>query len=849
MEDMEPRFPDKPRLEGLEEKWGKRWESDGTYRFDRSKSREEIYAVDTPPPTVSGELHIGHVSSYTHTDCVVRFQRMRGKETFYPMGWDDNGLPTERRVENYFGVRCDPTLAYDDSFEPKGPPKKGERPTMISRPNFIKLCNRLTKEDEKAFEDLWRYLGLSVDWTQTYATIDERSRRASQRGFLRLLEKGVAYQADAPALWDIDYKTHVAQAELEDREVPGAFHRIAFEGPDGEEVLIETTRPELIPACVALVAHPDDERYQGLFEREVTTPLFGAKVPVKAHPLADPEKGTGIAMICTFGDLTDVTWWRELRLPVRTVLERDGRLKKVEWGSEGFSSADPKEANRAYRELEGLTVHSAQKKIADLLGESGHLKGDPKPTKHAVKFYENGRRPLEIMSSRQWFIKVMDIKEDLIARGREIGWHPDFMKVRFEDWVNGLTGDWNVSRQRFYGVPFPVWYPVGDDGNPDRTKPLLAPEDRLPVDPSTDVPDGYEEGHRGKPGGFVGDPDILDTWATSSLTPHIAGGWEDDKELFEKVFPMDLRPQGHDIIRTWLFDSVVRAHYENDTVPWKHAAISGFITDPDRKKMSKSKGNVITPMGLLERYGSDGVRYWAAKARPGHDLVFEESQMKIGRRLATKILHASKFALSRVEQTGKVTEEIDKAMLSRLADVVGEATSAFEDYEYSKALDVIEDHFWGFCDNFLELVKARSYASGTEGAASAGAALEAAISVYLRLFAPFMPYVCEEVWSWWQDGSIHLSEWPDEGELRTLAGASKPEVLDVAAEVLAEIRKAKTSAKTSLKTEVKVAKVSDTSERIAALRLAEADVVSAGNVTDLQLSEDGTFEVVVQLAD
>ncbi|HEX7745155.1 MAG TPA: valine--tRNA ligase [Micromonosporaceae bacterium] len=847
--------PDRPTLDGLADKWARRWQEAQTYAFDRSKARADVYAIDTPPPTVSGELHMGHVFSYTHTDTVARFQRMRGKAVFYPMGWDDNGLPTERRVQNVYGVRCDPALPYDPEWRAPATPVSAaarDNPTAISRRNFIELCERLTADDEQAYEELWRHLGLSVDWSMTYTTIGRAARTAAQRAFLRNLARGEAYLAEAPTLWDVGFGTAVAQAELEDRERPGAYHTLRFltvdPGPDGRqrpEVYVDTTRPELLPACVALVCRPDDARYAALVGGRVRTPLFGVEVPVYAHPLADPEKGTGIAMVCTFGDLADVTWWRELRLDTRVVIGREGRL---------LPDPPPGVAAEPYAELAGKTVAGARRRIIELLAESRDLVGEPRPITHPVKFYERGDSPLEIISTRQWYIRNggrdASLRAELLARGRELNWVPGHMRHRYEHWVGGLTGDWLISRQRFFGVPIPVWYRLDDAGEPDRNHPLTPDESALPVDPSSEPPAGFTEAQRGQPGGFVADPDVLDTWATSSLTPQIAGGWESDADLFARVFPMDLRPQAHEIIRTWLFATIVRAHLEHGVLPWRDAVVAGWILDPDRRKMSKSKGNVLTPMALLREHGSDAVRYWAASGRPGTDLAFDPAQIKVGRRLATKLLNAARFALGLGAADAiraAVTEPLDRSMLAALGDVVATATAAFEAYDHTSALSAAEGFFWPFCDDYIELVKERAYGEGA-AASSARAALATALSVQLRLFAPFLPYATEEVWSWWRYGSVHRAPWPTAHEVRSAAPNGDPALLPLAGAALSQVRRAKSERKLSMRTEVPLAEALGPASTLEQLALVADDLRAAGRIAKLDLLPDRTPELVVACA-
>ncbi|MCS5733112.1 valine--tRNA ligase [Herbiconiux daphne] len=847
---MTANVPDKPALEGLEKKWDAEWAARGTYLFPREgATRESVYSIDTPPPTASGSLHIGHVFSYTHTDVIARFQRMTGKRVFYPIGWDDNGLPTERRVQNYYGVRVDPSLPYDSSFSPPqeggdGKSSKAADQLPISRRNFIELCERLTLEDEKQFEALWRDLGLSVDWTQTYRTIGEESLKASQLAFVRNVERGEAYQAMAPTLWDVTFRTAVAQAELEDKEQPGAYHRIAFHRPDGEPVFIETTRPELLPACVALVAHPDDERYQSLFGTTVTTPVFGVEVPVVAHHLAQADKGSGIAMICTFGDLTDVIWWRDLDLPNRAIIGFDGRIV-----SDPPAAITSEAGREAYAQLAGKTVFSAKQAVVELLRASGDLIGDPKPIVHPVKFFEKGDRPLEIVSTRQWYIKNgardEELRARLLAEGAALEWHPEFMKVRYENWVGGLTGDWLISRQRFFGVPLPVWYPLDADGNPVFDEPIVATPDILPVDPSSDAAPGFDESQRGVPGGFQGEVDVMDTWATSSLTPQLAGGWERDDELFGMVFPYDLRPQGQDIIRTWLFSSMLRSLLEEGVKPWQHAALSGFIVDPDRKKMSKSKGNVVTPADILASHGSDAVRYWAASSRLGTDAAFDEknpTQIKIGRRLAIKILNAAKFVYGFALPEGRygIVNPLDTSMLAELDAVVASATADLGGYDHARALETVERFFWTFCDDYLELVKERAYRDEADPAekASAVLALQAAIDVMLRLLAPYLPFATEEVWSWTHDDSVHTSEWPRSAWPTDAAAdaSGDPRVLALAGRALVGIRRAKTDAKASQKTPVASATIAGPDDEIALLQLAAADLRAVGRIAELRFA-------------
>jgi len=850
-----------------EEKWDRLWSDWGVHRFEEGDPRP-AFVVDTPPPTVSGSLHVGHVFSYTQTDVLARYQRMRGKNVFYPMGWDDNGLPTERRVQNYYHVRCEAhvpfepglVLAMAEEAARKQPARR------ISRKNFIELCLVLTAEDEQAFKALWQRLGLSVDWALEYSTIDAKSRRLAQWSFLDLFRKGHVYQVEAPTLWDVDFRTAVAQAEVEDRPVKGAFHQLRFGVLGGSSFVIATTRPELLPACVGVAAHPDDDRYRGLFGKRAITPLFRVPVPIFPSELVEREKGTGILMVCSFGDATDVQWWREQSLALRQVIGRDGTLVPVEFGTEAFPSLDPARANQAYARLAGTRVKEAQKAIVELLRDpaadatgagAAPLVAEPQPLEHPVKFYEKGDRPLEFITTRQWFVRILEHKQQLIEAGDRIAWHPDFMRLRFRNWTENLNLDWCISRQRYSGVPFPVWYPLRVDATPDFAAPILAGDEALPVDPMADVPPGYTEAQRDQPGGFTAEADVFDTWFTSSLTPQIASGWFQAPERHKRLFPMDLRPQSHEIIRTWAFYTIVKAWLHECQIPWRAAAISGWVLDPDRKKMSKSKGNVVTPMHLLDQYGADAVRYWSLAARLGTDTAFDEKVFAVGRRLVTKLYNASKYALAQSAAEGPVSHPLDVGFLARLGETAARATTLLDDLDYAGALDVVERFFWsGYTDNYLELVKARARSeTDAAGRSSAVRAAQQGLSVLLRLFAPYLPYVTEEAWSWGFAGatgsrSIHRAAWPGAGELpQSAQGAEAGRVFDLACAFLDAVRRGKSALGGTVGRQLTTLRVAAHADAIELLRPCLADLQAAARAEGELLEarpglEPGSFEVV-----
>ncbi len=850
-------FPKRYDPQAAEKRWKDAWLRTGINAWDPLRSREETFVVDTPPPTVSGELHVGHLFSYSHQDFVVRYQRMRGKNIFFPIGWDDNGLPTERRVQNLYNVTCDPHLHYDPNLRPRRG-RKGA-PAPISRKNFIELCGSVTREDEEAFRHLWMRLGLSYDWDEEYKTIDARSRRLSQYSFLQLLEKGEIYQADRPVMWDIDFQTAIAQAEVVDKECAGAYHHLRFgiQKGDRDFVVIATTRPELLAACVAVLAHPNDDRYKSLFGKQAVTPLFRAPVPILPDPQADPEKGTGIVMVCTFGDQTDVEWWRQLELPLRQVIGRNGRLLPVAFGRPGWESLDPEDANAVYARLQGLPIKEARDTVVEIAGSHGGIiDRPPEPIRHAVKFYEKGDRPLELIPARQWFARILDKKEPLIEQGKKIAWHPPFMGVRYARWVEGLNQDWCLSRQRYFGVPVPVWYRIDDNGHVLHEKRLLPRFEDLPIDPLDDAPRGFREEQRDRPGGFAGDPDILDTWATSSLTPQIATRWVLDKSRHEKLFPMDIRPQSHEIIRTWAFYTITKAYLHEGKIPWRNVLISGWILDPDRRKMSKSQGKAVTPEPLLDEYGADSVRYWAARARLGVDIAYDEQVFKVGRRLCTKLFNASKFAVGRfleIDQAhlgaDKVVKETDRALIGELRPLVERVTAALEQFDYAQALMLTEEFFWrAFCDNYLELVKPRTYEEGlTPGRLSAASTLRLVHRALVRLFAPYLAFLSEEIWHWCythdpdMHESVHRSSWPKTEEFDSIPAPASEELFAAVVGVIEAVRRAKAEASKSMKAPVKHLLITGASHTLDALTTAMDDIRRMLSVETVGL-EAGTPE-------
>lgn len=755
------------------------WKEKQVYKYDETESRENSFIVDTPPPTVSGQLHMGHIFSYTQADFVIRFQRMHGKNVFYPMGFDDNGLPTERLVEK----------------------KKDIKASNMDRAEFISICNEVVEEEEEKFRGYFNSIALSVDWSLEYRTISDRSRAISQMSFLDLVSKDQIYRDDQPMLWDPVDQTALAQADIEDKTRDSFMNEVLFKSETGDDLIIATTRPELLPACVALFYHPDDTRYKNLAGKFAISPLFNVRVPIIADELVQMDKGTGLVMCCTFGDATDIIWWKTHKLPARIILNKIGRIIPIEFEDEA--------ASFYAKTIEGMKVNEARAKILEHLKSAELLKSQTNITQ-SVKCAERSGAPLEILMTPQWFIKTLEHKDALLKKSEELNWHPKFMKHRLDNWINSIAWDWCISRQRFFGVPFPVWYSKrsGEEG-----KPIFASKAQLPVDPLVDLPEGYSKDE------VVADMDVMDTWATSSVSPQlnsfgISKEFSIDKERHDRLFPMDLRPQAHEIIRTWAFCTMLKSHLHQDALPWKNIMISGWCLAEDKSKMSKSKGNVVDPQKLVDQYGADVVRYWASTSRLAADTAYSEDVIKNGKRLVNKIWNAAKFAsqhFGKLKATSSVSDYIthttDKWLMSKLRDVVFKATEEFVKFEYAVAMEIIEEFFWkDFCDNYLEISKSRAYNESAEdydGQMSAIATLYLAMEAILKLMAPVLPHITEELYQaiYNPKGSIHeRGTWPSSenypfSEISLKQGGYVVEMIEL-------VRKSKAERNLSVKAEV-----------------------------------------------
>lgn len=867
----------------IEKKWQAHWLDKKTYAWDASVARADSYVIDTPPPTVSGTLHMGHVFSYCQADIVARFQRMTGKNVFYPMGFDDNGLPTERLVEKTKKIRA----------------------TDMSREDFIKECLSVSEEARQEFRTLFQSIALSVDWAQEYHTISDASRRLSQLSFLDLVNKGHVYRKLQPMLWDPVDQTAIAQAEVVDKELPSSANDIYFgvTGSD-EKLTIMTTRPELLPACVALFFHPDDARYQHLKGKTATVPLFGFAVPILEDDTVELEKGTGLMMCCTFGDEADIVKWNKHNLPTRMILNKYAKLD--------FSGLDVELPTELAEKIKNKKTSNPDLKnpgareiiLAEL--EAAGLLLAKKPITHAVKTAERSGAVLELIPSAQWFVRVTDKKEQLKAKAAECNWNPEWMKVRIDQWVDGLNWDWCISRQRYFGVPFPVWYAQkwpAYDGTikaPDPERTLVAQQADLPINPLISTPpkfkkllaspnpdyeqvlaagqydaealediyspDGSELWFKaGDVARIIPDNDVMDTWATSSISPQLSAHGISpelcaDPKRFSALYPADLRPQAHEIIRTWAFYTLVKSTLHNDSVPWHNLMISGWCLAEDKTKMSKSKGNVVTPVDLIEEKGTDAVRYWTATSRLGQDTAFSPDLLKIGKKLVGKLWNATQFAaihLSKLEaapttaraemESGRIGETLDRWILSRLGETVAKATKSFAEYEYADALDATNQFFWAdFCDNYLELIKKRVY--NEDGSFTAAQQQSAVHALYhcldgiLKLYAPFCPHVTEELYShiftdaYAAKGSIHArGTWPKAEEFLSDSLALQLGTLTV--QLLEEVRKTKSDAKRSIKTPVTHARMTVDNTLLGqgdAMRSLAEDLKGAGNIEHLE---------------
>lgn len=769
-----------------ERKWQKFWQEQKIYLWDKNETRENSFVVDTPPPTVSGQLHIGHVYSYTQADFIIRFQRMLGKNIFYPIGFDDNGLPTERLVEK----------------------QKQLKAASMVREQFIEICKEVVISEEEKFRSLFNQMALSVDWTLEYQTINPLSRKISQMSFLDLVDKGEIYRNNQPILWDTVDQTALAQADIEDQEKTSMMNDIIFQTNKGEKIIIATTRPELLAACIAVFYNPNDDRYKHLQGQFAITPLFDVKVPILADDLVQIDKGTGLVMCCTFGDVTDIIWWRTHNLPMKIIIDKKGM---IDFPAELSNSS-------SYNQINGLKIKDARSKIIEILKEKNLLIKQVEITQ-TVKCAERSGAPLEILTTPQWFVRTIKHKDILMQRANEINWYPQNMKIRLENWINSLSWDWCISRQRYFGVPFPVWYSkrIGEVG-----KAIFPDITQLPVDPTQDLPIGYSREE------VEPDYDVMDTWATSAISPQLSSHgisekFNVDAERHHKLFPADLRPQAHEIIRTWAFYTILKAQLHENTLPWKNIMISGWCLAFDRSKMSKSKGNVIVPQKLLEQYGADVTRYWTSKSRLGADTVYSEDVMKNGKRLVNKLWNACKFAAIHFDKLdpldknvqisdieSKICHKFDQWLIVKLVELVNKVESDMQNYEYANAVDLIEKFFWSvFCDNYLEITKTRAYnmdGSDNKGQYSAIITLYHSIKILLKLLAPFLPHITEEIWQiLYSTKSIHTrGNWLQIKNLSFSVDQIQPDRL---IEILDLVRKAKAEKNLSVKADIEILEI------------------------------------------
>jgi valyl-tRNA synthetase len=784
---------DEPRLQ----EW---WEESAVYRFPRDGTGL-VYAIDTPPATISGHLHLGHVYSYTQTDFAARFWRMNGRRVFYPMGYDDNGLPTGRYVEK----------------------ETGRTESEVGPEAFAQLCLEMGGQAGLEYEALWRRLGLSVDWRHTYRTISERAVRIAQLSFLQLYERGFVYRSEAPAIWCPECGTAIAQAELDDLERDSTFYTLPFALEDGGVLRIATTRPELLPACVAIFVHPDDPRYAALAGQRAAVPLFGQVVPILYDREADPEKGTGAVMCCTFGDVTDVTWWRSHQLPLIEALDPAGRLTKA--------------AGR----FAGLSVSEARSAIIDALDRDGQLLAS-QPVAQSVRVHERCDTPVEYIMVAQWFLRILDARAELLSAGEQIRWHPEHMASRYRQWVENLSWDWCLSRQRAFGVPFPVWH------CPDCSNVVLADPTHLPLDPrKADAPRPCSCGCTA----LLPDTDVMDTWATSSLTPQIAGHWLEDPELYKRVYPMSLRPQAHDIIRTWAFYTIVKSLYHFGQTPWSDIAISGWgIAGEGMGKISKSRGGgPVSPQAMIERYSADAVRYWAASTGLGKDAVISEQKIELGQKLVTKIWNVARFSArflgnSRPSLASALATATpaDRWILARAQHVVRRATEYLQGYDHAAAKNEAEVYFWTeLADNYLEMAKLRLYDEGSQARAGALFALQHALLTVLKLFAPFVPHVTERVYQALfaseAHPSIHGTTWPvPDPRLEDEDAIAVGEVLLA---IASSVRRYKSERSLSLGTELQRIELSTPDEALReALQRADPDLRSVTRASEVLVVPD-----------